>query len=203
MDYADAGAQGRETEVLDRATEHARATLSALPPGARGPAFALFAAAPTERLFRWYDRRPARERAAYSETWRPVLAAVWAHAAGDQGAFRTIANALGAYYLSPYCSNGYDDGPEDMNEAEASAAFAAANCVMHGYVDFALIPAREAVDRLDFEWNGTDEDRRVAEIGAELDRQAADLARIAAFCTAHPHQPDGVPAELVAALRQT
>jgi hypothetical protein len=51
---------------LDRAQRHARETLQALPAGSRWPAYMLYAAAPAERLFRWYDERPGDERCPYS-----------------------------------------------------------------------------------------------------------------------------------------
>lgn len=186
-----------EVVTLDRAREHARTTLAALPvPGRAG---VLYAAAATERLFRWYDERPAIERAPYSATWRPVLAAVWAYAGGTDSAYRTISHALGEFYLSPYSNDGSDvDDLLDIDEDEAAATFYTANCVMHGVVDFALWAATRATDRLDFEWSGTDEDRRRAEVLAELNRQAADLELIAAT----PPRPGyDSPAELIERLR--
>lgn len=179
----------------------ARAALTALRPGLRWQAGLLYALAATERLYRWYDARPVRERCPYAETWRPVVAAAWAYAGGDDGAYRTVSDALGAFYLSPYSNSGYDDGPDDIDETEPAAAFATANCVVHGLVDFALVPAMRALDQLDFDWSGTDEDRRRAEVAAELERQAADLAVIVRMTREHSHLPDGVPADVIARLR--
>lgn len=190
-----------ELATLDQTRDNARATLTSLPVPGRLTAAVLYAAAPAQRLFRWYDARPAAERAPYCETWKPVLAAVWGHVSGDDDAYRTISDALGQFYLSPYSNSGDDDYP-DINEDEAAATFYAANCVMHGLVDFALWAAERATDQLDFQWSGMDEHRRLAEIAAEITRQEADLALIAEYVTAHPNRSDTVPVDLVEELQR-
>jgi hypothetical protein len=78
---------------LDHAQRHGRATLQSLPAGSRLPTCALYAAAPAEWLFRWYDARPETERRSYSLTWRPVLHDVWDHLAGDESAHARISRA--------------------------------------------------------------------------------------------------------------
>lgn len=194
----------REPEQLERKIEssqwHAREILASLPAGSRSTAFALFAAAPADRLFRWYDARPEDERRPYSLTWRPVLEDIWAHLTGDDSAYARISRALGEYYLGPYSNNGLE-GPDDIDQDEAAATFYAANCVMHGLVDFALLSASRATNNVDHEWFGKDEERHRAEIAKELRRQAADLAAIAAAAHTGSALNQVVPADLIAQLR--
>jgi hypothetical protein len=185
---------------LDRAQRHARETLQSLPAGSRWPAYALYAAAAAERLFRWYDARPEAERRSYSLTWRPVLQDVWDHLAGDRSAYARISRALGEFYLSPYSNNG-DDGPDDIDQDEAAAAYFTTSCVIHGIVDFALLAASRATDNLDQKWYGKDEERRQSEITREIRRQAADLDAITAAARTNPHLNQGVPADLITQLR--
>ena len=193
-------APGQIQFELDRAQRHARETLQALPAGSRWPAYTLYAAAPAERLFRWYDARPHDERRPYSLTWRPVLQDVWHHLAGDRSAYARISRALGDFYLSPYNNNG-DDGPDDIDQDEAAAAYYTANCVIHGIVDFALFSASRATDNLETQWHGKDEERRQAEITREIRRQAADLDAITAAARKNPHLNQGVPEDLITQLR--
>jgi hypothetical protein len=185
---------------LDRGQRHAREALQVVPAGSRWPAYALYAAAPAQRLFRWYDARPENERRAYSLTWRPVLQDVWDHLAGDRSAYARISRALGQFYLSPYSNNG-DDGPDDIDQDEAAATYYTANCVVHGIVDFALWSASRATDNLETQWYGKDEERRQAEITREIRRQASDLDVITAAARKNPHLNQGVPEDLLAQLR--
>lgn len=189
-----------ETLVLDRARAHARAVLTGMRGGVGWTAAVLYAAAATERLFRWYDARPAAERAPYSETWRPCLAAIWDHAAGVDGSYRRISDALGHFYLSEYSNDGYD-GPPDIDEDEAAATYYAAHCVMHGLVDYALMCGTRATDKLDYEYSYDDRHRQ-AMVFAELDRQAADLALIADFARGHTGTGNTAPAALITRLRE-
>jgi hypothetical protein len=185
---------------LDRTQRHARETLQSLPAGSRWPAYTLYAAAPAERLFRWYDARPEAERRSYSLTWRPVLEDVWDHLAGDDSVYARISRALGEFYLSPYSNNGYD-GPDDIDQDEAAATYYTANCVLHGIVDFALFSASRATDNIDHEWYGVDEDRRQAEITREVRRQASDLDAITEAARRNPRLSQGVPEDLITELR--
>jgi hypothetical protein len=54
-----------------------------------------------QRLMDWHDKRPEAEQRPYSATWRPVLAAIWSYAAGDDQSWYPISHALGQFYLSP------------------------------------------------------------------------------------------------------
>lgn len=194
-------APGQIELELDRAQRRARETLQALAGGgSRWPAYALYAAAPAERLFQWYDARPEDERRSYSLAWRSVLRDVWDHLAGDRSAYARISRALGEFYLSPYCNNG-DDGLDDIDQDEAAAAYFTANCVIHGIIDFALLSASRATDNLDQEWYGKDEGRRQSEITREIRRQAADLDAISAAARKNPHLDQGVPEDLIRQLR--
>ena len=177
-------------------------TLEALPSGSRPHAFALYAAAPAERLFRWYDTRPGEERRSYSLIWRPILGAVWAHLEGDRAAYAQISHGLGEFYLSPYSNNGHE-GPDDIDQDEAAAAYFAASCVIHGLVDFALLSASRATDNLDHQWYGKDETRRQDEVSRELARQESDLAAIAAAARTNRNLDNGVPVDLIARLRDS
>lgn len=191
-------AEARGLDELERAERRAHETLTGLPAGSRSPAIVAYAAAPAERLFRWYDEDP--DRRPYSLTWRPVLDSVWDHLSGDESAYGRISRALGEFYLSPYSNNGLD-GPDDLDQDEAAATYFTANCVVHGLVDFALLSAARATDHLDTVWYGHDDERLRAEIAAEVAQQASDLEVIAAAARANPHLDRGMPADLVARLR--
>lgn len=115
------------------------------------------------------------------------------------GAYAQISRALGAFYLSPYSNNG--DGPDDIDQDEAAAAYFTANCVIHGIIDFACLSANRAIDHLDHRWYGQGEERRQTEITREVRRQAADLDAIATAARKNPHLNQGVPENLITQLR--
>ncbi|HEY8471776.1 MAG TPA: hypothetical protein VIL37_03970 [Natronosporangium sp.] len=126
---------------LDRLGAHyfldIRATARRLLEGMAGPARAAFAAAVTERLLRENERRPARERRPYGETWRPVLEAVWRGLGGDALAVRQVAAAVARFYVSPDWYDRRHDDPADADDHAIMAACYAAECCLHGCLDFA------------------------------------------------------------------
>lgn len=187
----------------DRAEERIRRALTGLPTWARHHGTILFAAAPAQRLFAWHDALPAADQRPYSATWRPVLDAVWEYAGGDDRAYYPISHAMGHYYLSPQSHVEGQDGPNDADQDEVAATFFAANCVLHGLVDFALLAAGRATDAIDNRWYGIDEPRLRAELRRERDRQAADLAAIVHAARDREAWRPGAPPALLESLRAT
>ncbi len=115
-----------------------------------------FAAAAAESLMR--SRESARPQGDYVLTWRSALDAVWRGLEGDANAFKQIASTLADFYRSPYF---HDDGPDRPAEADdnaAASAYYAAECFIHGCLEFALWAAERAIDEVGeaIQW---DEDR--------------------------------------------
>lgn len=186
--------------ALVRAMEsEARATLAGLPHGVRHRAVILYAAAAAERLQRWHDGLPVNERVAYGATWRPVLDAIWMYATGENEAYYPIAHALGSFYLARRSGQ---DGPDDADRHEVAAVYYAANAVLHGCVDFALWAANRATDAIDNQWFDLDEGRLLDEITFEVERQRADLRRIADAAAGATSWANGAPPTLIEALRE-
>ncbi|BCJ75716.1 hypothetical protein CS0771_52600 [Catellatospora sp. IY07-71] len=98
---------------------------------------AAYAAVVAERLLHEHESLPARERAAYATDWRPALDMVWRGLSGDATAEPELAHAIGCFYLSPNFADRRRDDPTDMPGNAALAAFYAAECYLHGCVEFA------------------------------------------------------------------
>lgn len=173
--------------------------LAALSDGER----AVFSAGVAERLMRAHEALPAPARRPFTLGLRPLLAAVWTGALGDTSAFPAIKSGLGSFYLSEYCHNNGEDGPDDAQEPAAAAVLHAARAYMHGCADFALFASGEGLQvaaRLAAEvgWESEDPDEIVAE---ELRRQLRDLDHIAGFATDLRRARFGLEASTTAHLR--
>jgi hypothetical protein len=94
------------------------------------------------------SREATRLPGDYVLTWRPALDAVWRGLEGDLSALAQIASGLADFYLS---SSFHDDGPDGPAEADDNAAvsaYYAAECFIHGCVEFALWAAERAIDEV-------------------------------------------------------
>ena len=94
------------------------------------------------------SRESARPRGDYVLTWRPALDTVWRGLEGDANAFKKIARTLADFYCGPHF---HDDGPDGQAEADDNAtvsAYYAAECFVHGCVEFALWAAERAIDEV-------------------------------------------------------
>jgi hypothetical protein len=96
-----------------------------------------YAVAAAERLLREDERLPARERPPHVTTWRPVLDAIWRGLAGDRLATREVAAAMARFYVSPDFYDRRHDDPADGHDHTIMAACYAAECFLHGCLDFA------------------------------------------------------------------
>jgi len=105
-----------------------------------------FAAAAAEALMRSRQAtRPAGDRVL---TWRPVLDAVWRGLGGDSNSFKKIADALADFYRGPYFHDEGADGPAEADDNAAASVYYAAECFIHGCVEFALWAAERAIDEV-------------------------------------------------------
>jgi hypothetical protein len=102
-----------------------------------GPQRAGYAVAVAERLLREEERLPARERPAHTATWRPVLDAVWRGITGDGLARRQVAAGVARFYVSPDFYDREHDDPADGGDHTIMASCYAAECYLHGCLDFA------------------------------------------------------------------
>jgi hypothetical protein len=194
-----------------------RATNRAMLGGLATRQRAAFAAAVAERMIHEHHQLPERERSAAVCGWRPVLEVMWSDLGGRRDGALTlaeVAEAVGAFYLSPAYQGRRHDDPADAADHATMAAFYAAECFLHGCVDFAswagwrgfdAAAVRAAADR---EWPH----RRPAgfnlpawelahpTIQTELDRQLADLELLDADGWRLDGAADGC-AELVDRLR--
>jgi hypothetical protein len=143
----------------------------------------LFSAGVAERLMRMHESLPHEDQRDFTLGLRPLLNAVWEAAFGNSTAFGEIKQGLGSFYLSDYCHNDGQDGPDDADDSAAAAVLYAAETYMHGCADFAIWVSGRAVEAVDQLLN---EDDTYAEdpddvLASELTRQLRDLDRIGAF----------------------
>jgi hypothetical protein len=140
----------------------------------------VFAAGVAERLMHSHEALPPDRQEDYTLSLRPLLDAVWDAACGNQTAFSEIKQALGEFYLSEYCHNDGQDGPDDADQSAAAAVLLAAESYMHGCLDFALDVSHrgvEAADNAGYEHDeapGPDDDPDEL-IVSEMHRQLRDL----------------------------
>lgn len=141
---------------------------------------AMFACAVAERLMRRHEALTEQNQQAFTLALRPLLDASWNKACGDQTAFTEIKQALGEYYLSDYCHNDGQDGPNDADESAAAAVIYAAEFAMHGCLEFATwagLRGEEAADQAGWDSDEElDEDADEDElVHIELRQQLSDL----------------------------
>jgi hypothetical protein len=140
----------------------------------------MFACAVAERLMQRHEALPEEDRRPFTLTLRPLLDACWSMACGDQTRFSAIKQALGEFYLSDYCHNEGQTGPDDADECAAAAVLLAAHFAMHGCAQFAVwagLRGEEASDNAGWDSDGElDEDTHEDElVHVELRRQLQDL----------------------------
>lgn len=170
-----------------------RATVRCLLANMSGAERAAFAASVAERLVRHDEQAPAGARRPYVATWRPVLDAAWGALSGDRAAYRATATGLARFYLSPnYLGRRHDD-PLDADDHAIMATVYAAECVLHGCLEFATWAGWRGFDSAAIHAAGdpTWPHRRPAGITpygwelahptvqAELDQQLSDLELLA------------------------
>ncbi|MEV0330350.1 hypothetical protein AB0H63_28415 [Micromonospora echinospora] len=166
-----------------------------------------FAAMTAERLMRLDP-----QGLPFTQSLRPLLDLVWRAAAGDQTAFKPIAVALGEFYISEYCHNDGQEGPDDADDDPAAAILFAAECYLHAEPRFAAYVAGRAIDdverRMDLaseDYTGDEAIDADAAMAAEARQQRADLDALARYATNLSRARFGLPADerehLLAALR--
>jgi hypothetical protein len=144
---------------------------------------AMFACAVAERLLSRHERLPTEQRADFTVSLRPLLDAAWDIACGDQTRFTVVKQSLGEFYLSEFCHNDGQDGPDDAGEPAAAAVLYAAEFAMHGCLEFAIssgLCGEEAADNAG--WDSEEPAEDADEDGlvyVELRRQLSDLDLIA------------------------
>lgn len=146
----------------------------------------MFSCAVAERLMRSHEALPEDDRRPFTLSLRPLLDACWGIACGDQTQFSVIKRGLGEFYLSEYCHNEGQTGPDDAGEPAAAAVLLAAQFAMHGCAQFALwarLRGEEAADEAGWESDEElDEDTHDDElVHVELRRQLKDLDLIGRY----------------------
>lgn len=165
----------------------------------------VFAAGVAERLLQAHEALPAEDQREFTLGLRLLLNAVWDAALGDSTAFQDIKQALGAFYLSDYCHNDGQDGPDDADEPAAAAVLYAAEAYMHTCVDFAVCVSGRAVEAVDELLNEgdmyTDDPDEV--LTNELRRQLRDLDLISTHSGELRHARLGLSIDTTARLSET
>lgn len=203
-----AGTDATRAELDQLGVSHfldVRATARRVLEGLPGPRRAAFAAAVAERLLRAEERLPPRERRPYARVWRPVLDTVWRGLAGESLANRQVAAAVARFYVSPDFHSRRHDDPADAEDHAIMASFYAAECFLHGCLDFATWAGWRGFDAATV-WAAGDTawpHRRPAEVSpyawelahptvqSELEQQLLDLEQLSG--------EDGAPADLAPA----
>jgi hypothetical protein len=117
-----------------------RATVRVLLDHLPGSRRAAFSASIAERLLREHEAHPDHQRLPYVLQWRPALNILWAALARpdrDASDCAELAKAVGAFYLSPAYQDRKHDDVADAADHAAMAALYAAECYLHGGIDFA------------------------------------------------------------------
>lgn len=164
----------------------------------------LFAVAVAERLMRTHERLPSEDQFGFTLSLRPLLNALWEAALGDSTAFVEVKRGLGSFYLSDFCHNEGQDGPDDADDSAAAAVLHAAEAYMHGCADFAIWVSGRAVEAIDQLMYESDDDGNNLEqsLADELRRQLRDLDRIAVFAREVEHARMGLSIDTTARLRE-
>lgn len=131
-----------------------RATVRRMLEDLRGPLRAAFATSIAHRVLSYHREQPDEE--AFAESGRPLLAAIWDGLGGERKADDEISTAVGRFYQGEYWRRRRHDDPADLDDHLVMTVFCAAECYMHGCLDFASWAG----------WRGFD----VAAISAAADR---------------------------------
>jgi hypothetical protein len=153
----------------------ARVMLDHLPGSRR----AAFGASVAERLLREHESLPDHQHSVYVLQWRPALNLVWSALAKpglDAGACAEIANAVGAFYMSPAYQERRHDDVTDPADHAAMAALYAAEGYLHGGSDFAAWAG----------WRGFDVATVVAGADREWPHRRPPATTLEAWELAHP-----------------
>jgi hypothetical protein len=168
---------------------------------------AMFACAVAERLLSRHEALPSEQQAEFTIGLRPLLNAAWDMACGDQTQFTSLKRGLGEFYLSDYCHDDGQDGPNDADESAAAAILYAAEFAMHGCLEFAAVAGlrgEEAADEARYTSTeqlaeGAEEDALVHE---ELERQLVDLDLIAHYADDLRYTGLGCDIDTISRLRR-
>jgi hypothetical protein len=156
-----------------------RATVRVLLDHLPGSRRAAFGASVAERLVHEHEAHPNHERSAYVLQWRPAVNVLWEALRlpkRDPTACAELAKAVGCFYLSPaYQEHGHDDVADAADHA-AMAALYAAECYLHGGVDFAAWTG----------WRGFDAATVVAGADREWPHRRPQDATLEAWELGHP-----------------
>lgn len=156
-----------------------RATVRVLLDHLPGSRRAAFGASVAERLVREHEGRPDNQRVPYVLQWRPALDVLWAalaRPAKDSADCAELAKAVGAFYLSPAYQERQHDDVADAADHAAMAALYAAECYLHGGVDFAAWAG----------WRGFDAATIVAGADREWPHRRPPQTTLPAWELAHP-----------------
>jgi hypothetical protein len=195
----------------------------------------LFAAGVAERLLAAHERRPAARQSSFTLGLRPLLDDVWAAACGDQTVARNISQRLGQFYISDLYSGstgstdktdktgntgntgstdrtgstgntGGKDSDEDAEEDAAAAVLHAAECYVHGTVEYAVWAGDRAAfaadETVQAEYHGDWAPARESAdaIQRELDRQWRDLDLIQGYGDELRYARSGLPSAVTQRL---
>lgn len=156
-----------------------RATVRVLLDHLPGSRRAAFGASVAERLLREHESHPGNKRSAYVVQWRPALNVLWAALAlpsFDRAAGAELANVIGSFYMSPEFQGRRHDDVADSCDHAAMAALYAAECYLHGGVDFAAWTG----------WRGFDAATVIAGADREWPHRRPPGTTLEAWELAHP-----------------
>ncbi len=156
-----------------------RATVRVLLDHLPGSRRAAFGASVAERLLREHESHPDPQRSAYVLQWRPALNVLWAalaRPAPDPADCGELASAVGAFYRSPAYQERRHDDVADAADHAAMAALYAAECYLHGGIDFAAWTG----------WRGFDAATVIAGADREWPHRRPPVTTLEAWELAHP-----------------
>ncbi|HWG93176.1 MAG TPA: hypothetical protein VNU66_02980 [Mycobacteriales bacterium] len=185
-----------EVAQVDALVLHVRSELYAVAtPYRRAVATTALAASVAERTYRVTDALP--DLHPVSQEWRGHLDRVWAWLAGDASQHRPLSLAVADHLRSPLHHADGQDGPDDADRPQVTAALAAVLSVLHPAVERvedALRALHEAVDVSHDQEHGPQREAEVDALVRAVTAAAAALRRALAH-------GDDVPPGLLTDLR--
>lgn len=185
----------QELDAVAALQAELEARLAVVPPARRALASTALAAAAAATTYRMTDALP-EWRNATSEQWRGHLELVWRHLQGEDHR-AALSGLLAAHLDGPLHHADGQDGPDDADRPQTTAALAAVTAVVEERDDQHEPAVEQVFDALDLAWDDeADPGRR-----AEREERLAELRAQLDLLLSLPPEASALPAEMVQRLR--
>ena len=162
----------------------------------RAQAVTALAASLAERTARLTDAVPDLHNAT-ADAWRSHLQDVWRFVEGDEQRHDALSRAVGEHLTGPLWHADGQDGPDDADRPQTTAALAAALAALFGAVDFAEDALDALFDAVDLRHDQEMTAERRSEVDALVEQVRRDVHDVCAALA----EGGELPADLLARLR--